>query len=630
MKTWKKGLAYLLVLMMVLVMAGCGAKQTAAPESSQTETSKEEAPSQTEESKAEETSAAQESAAEESKVEESQAEESKAEESKAEESKPEEEPPVEEAVEKNGEIYVLFTSDIHCGVDQGFGLAGLVAVKEELEKAGYEVILVDDGDAIQGETLGTLDKGETMVGLLNQAGYDVAIPGNHEFDYGMDVFLELTKKAEYTYISCNFNKEGELVFAPYVILERAGQKIAFVGVTTPETPSSSTPAYFQNEAGEYIYNFKQDETGDALYQAVQSAVDAARAEGANLVYVMGHLGLEAECIPWTYADVISHVSGIDVFLDGHSHDTEHVVMTDKDGKEVTRQAVGTKLSCIGYSHISAEGEVLETSLWSWPNDTTAVELFGIENEVGTAIAEAKENLEALLGQVVASTTVDLTIYDPVEVDQSGNPLRIVRSQETNLGDLCADAYLDQSGADIAFVNGGGIRVSIKKGDITFNDIISVHPFGNMMTVIEVTGQQILDALEWGAHGLPNQNGGFLQVAGLTYEINVDIDTPCTHDENGMFTGIEGERRVQNVTVGGEPIDPEKTYTLASHDYMLLSHGDGFTMFDGANVLQDRVKLDNQVLIDYIVGTLGGVVGAEYAEPYGQGRITILQTAPAEE
>ena len=203
MKTWKKGLAYLLVLMMVLVMAGCGAKQTAAPESSQTETSKEEAPSQTEESKAEETSAAQESAAEESKVEESQAEESKAEESKL-----EEEPPVEEAVEKNGEIYVLFTSDIHCGVDQGFGLAGLVAVKEELEKAGYEVILVDDGDAIQGETLGTLDKGETMVGLLNQAGYDVAIPGNHEFDYGMDVFLELTKKAEYTYISCNFNKEG--------------------------------------------------------------------------------------------------------------------------------------------------------------------------------------------------------------------------------------------------------------------------------------------------------------------------------------------------------------------------------------------------------------------------------------
>ena len=636
MKTWKKGLSFLLILAMIFVMAGCSPKAgDKAEESAQetaTESAQTEAEASVEESKAEESSAAEESKAEESKAEESAAEESKAEESQAEESKAEESVPAEEPapeVEKNGEIYILFTSDIHCGIDQGFSMAGLVQIRDTLEAQGYETILVDDGDAIQGEPIGTLSKGETIVNMMNEVGYEVAIPGNHEFDYGMDTFLALAEKAQYTYISCNFNKEGELVFAPYVIKDVAGQKIAFVGVTTPKTITSSTPAYFQNEAGEYIYGFMGDETGEALYQAVQSAVDAARAEGATLVYVMGHLGLEAECIPYTYADVISHTNGIDVFLDGHSHDTEQVVMQNKDGEEVTRQAVGTKMACIGYSHIGADGAVVETGLFSWPNDVSAPELFGIENEIGEKIAAAEEELDELLGQVVASTTVELTIYDPTAVDASGNPLRIVRSQETNLGDLCADAYRDQSGADIAFVNGGGIRVSIPKGDITYGDIIKVHPFGNMMTVIEVTGQQILDALEWGSRGVPSQNGGFLQVSGLTYEIDVSIDTPCVSDDNGMCVSIEGPRRVQNVTVGGEPIDPEKTYTLASHDYMLLNQGDGYTMFDGATVLQDRVKLDNQVLIDYIVGTLGGVVGADYAEPYGQGRITIIDV-PAEE
>jgi 2',3'-cyclic-nucleotide 2'-phosphodiesterase (5'-nucleotidase family) len=223
---------------------------------------------------------------------------------------------------------------------------------------------------------------------------------------------------------------------------------------------------------------------------------------------------------------------------------------------------------------------------------------------------------------VASTKVDLTISDPEVVDSNGKPIRIIRRTETNLGDLCADAYRDQSGADIAFVNGGGIRVSIEKGDITYGDIIAVHPFGNMLTVIEVSGQQILDALEWGAKAVPGENGGFIQVSGLTYEIDATIDSPCVEDDNSMFVKIKGKRRVSNVMVGDKPIDPKAKYTLAGHDYMLLGHGDGFTMFDGATVLQDRVKIDNQVLIDYITDTLGGTIGEEYAEPFGEGRIVI--------
>ena len=232
-----------------------------------------------------------------------------------------------------------------------------------------------------------------------------------------------------------------------------------------------------------------------------------------------------------------------------------------------------------------------------------------------------------LKEVVATTQVKLTINDPEAVDENGKPIRMVRRAETNLGDLCADAYRAQSGADIAFVNGGGVRVNIEAGDITLNDILKVHPFGNAMCVIEVTGQQILDALEWGARAVPGENGGFLQVSGLTYEIHTYIESPCKQDENTLFAGIEGERRVQNVLVNGKPIDPKATYTLASHDYMLLNQGDGYSMFGGCKLLQDRVKLDNQVLIDYIVDTLGGTVGEQYDNPYGEGRIVIVEEKP---
>ena len=531
-----------------------------------------------------------------------------------------------EGAERSADVVILFTSDVHCGIDQGFGYAGLQQIRDYLIAGGNEVILVDDGDNIQGEPVGTMTKGEACVDLMNKMGYSVAIPGNHEFDYGMDQFLALTERAEFDYISCNFNKSGELVFQPYVIRELDGLKVAFVGVTTPETLTSSTPRYFQDENGEFVYGFFQDESGEGVYNAVQTAVDDARAEGADYVVVMGHMGNEEACRPWTYDDVISHTSGIDVFLDGHSHDTNQVTMKNKDGEDVLRSACGTKLACIGWCRIDKEGKIT-TGLYTWNNPDSAPKMLGIQNEMAEAVAAATDTLNEKLGEVVASSQVDLTIYDPEEVDANGKPIRMVRRAETNLGDLCADAYLNQSGADIAFVNGGGIRVNINAGDITLNDILKVHPFGNAMCVIEVTGQQIQDALEWGCRAIPSENGGFPQVAGLTYEIHSYIESSCVSDENNMFTGVDGEYRVTNVMVGGEPLDMDKTYTLAGTDYMLLEHGDGYTMFDGARILQHSVKLDNQVLIDYITESLGGVIGPEYEELTGQGRIVIFDEAP---
>ena len=525
----------------------------------------------------------------------------------------------EPALTKN--LVILYTSDVHCGIEQGWGYAGLYAVKEYYAADNY-VMLVDDGDAIQGEPIGTMTKGEGIIDIMNAVGYDLAIPGNHEFDYGMDNFLALTEKADFQYLSCNFNKEGELVFAPYAIKEFDGVKFAFIGVTTPMTLRSSTPRYFMDENGNFIYGFMQDETGEQVYAAVQKAVDDARAEGAKYVIVMGHMGNEAECSPWMYSDVIANTTGIDVWLDGHSHDFDQVVMQDKDGKDVVRSACGTKLGSIGVLTFGAEGFV-SAGLMSWDQSIAAPALFGLQNAGADAVKAETAELNEVLQTVVAKTAVDLYINDPTEVTEEGKPIRIIRRAETNLGDLCADAYLDQSGeADIAFVNGGGIRVQLNAGDLTLNNILTVHPFGNSLTVIEVTGQQVLDALEWSVHSLPGEFGGFDQVAGLTFEYDATIESPVIEDDSKMFAGVDDtkERRVRNVLVGGEPLDPEKTYKLASHDYQLLNNGDGYTMFAGAKVLQESVKLDNQVLIDYITETLGGVVGEGYDNPYGQGRI----------
>ena len=533
--------------------------------------------------------------------------------------------PEETPAEKNGDVYILFTSDVHCGIDKGFGYVGLQQLRDSLEAEGYTTLLVDNGDAIQGEALGTLSKGEVIVELMNDLKYDVAIPGNHEFDYGMDRFLELAEKAEYPYISCNFNKMGELVFEPYVIKEAAGKKIGFVGVTTPRTLVSSTPAYFMNDRGEYVYGFFQDENGESVYEAVQSAVDAARADGADLVYVMGHMGMESDCEPWTYADIIANTSGIDVFLDGHSHDSEQLVMKNKDGEDVTRSACGTKLNSVGYSHISAEGEILETGIWSWPNSDSMPRLMSLENSMSGPVSDALKQADESLKTVVASAAVELTINDPVEKDESGKPIRMIRRAETNLGDLCADAIRDQTGAEVAIMNGGGIRVSMEKGDITYGDIISVHPFGNQLCILEVTGQQILDALEWGAKTVPDESGGFLQVSGMSYTIDVSVPSPCKIDENGLCAGFSGKRRVSNVMIGDAPLDPKMSYTLGGINYTLLNHGDGTTAFDGATVLAEEVKLDNQALIDYIVDSLGGEIGEDYADPYGEGRIEILDS-----
>ena len=304
------------------------------------------------------------------------------------------------------DVVVLFTSDVHCGVDQGFGYVGLKAIKDQLEREGCHVLLVDNGDAIQGEPVGLLTQGEAIIDMMNKMGYDIAIPGNHEFDYGVQRFLALAEMAEYPYVSCNFNREGKLVFPPYVIREFDGVKLAFVGVTTPQTLYTSTPRYFQDESGNFIYGFMQGNDGADLYEAVQRAVDDARSEGADYVILLGHLGHDAGAIPYTYADVLGHTTGIDAMLDGHSHDTDKVVMKNRDGREVIRQACGTKLEGIGWMRISAADGSIDTGLYTWNNPVPVPKLLGIQNEMSEAVDSALASLGEWLNTKVGVSTAD--------------------------------------------------------------------------------------------------------------------------------------------------------------------------------------------------------------------------------
>ena len=504
------------------------------------------------------------------------------------------------------EIVILHTNDVHCSYEAYDKVAALAKDAD---------LLVDAGDAIQGGVIGTLSKGEYIVDIMNEIGYDAAVPGNHEFDYDMDQFLKLAKeKAEYPYLSANFvDKTGKPVFDAYKLFEVDGKKVAFVGLTTPETFTKSTPTYFQDGNGNYIYGFCEGGNGQELYAAAQKAIDAAEAAGADYVIGLGHLGIDGESSPWTSKEVIANTTGFDAFIDGHSHSTFAETVKDKAGNDVAFAQTGTKLANVGKITIKADGTItcenIDLANVTADADTTAY------------IAGVTEKFDALQNTVVAKTEVELTI-------NGADGKRAVRSAETNLGDLCADAYRVMLGADVAFVNGGGVRANLAAGDITYGDIVNVHPFGNEACLVKVTGQQIKDALELGASAYPGESGGFLQVSGLTYTIDATIPSSVVRDEKNMFVKVDGAYRVSDIQVGGQPLDVNKTYTLASHNYMLKSQGDGYAMFgtDNVEIIKDCVMIDNQVLINYIVEELNGTVGQEYAAPAG--RITIV-TAPAE-
>ena len=547
------------------------------------------------------------------------------------------------------DVTILYTNDVHTYIDKQspkLTYAAIADLKQSYQNVGKEVLLVDAGDHVQGTAYGSMDEGASIIKLMNAAGYDAATPGNHEFDYGMDRAKAIMQEANFPYLSCNWvDLRTTLRVLPSLkVFVRGGRRIAFVGVTTPETFTKSTPAYFMDKAqSKYIYDIQGGEDGKKLYDAVQWAINKAKLL-ADVVIGLGHLGVDPSSSPWTSEEVIAHTSGFDAFIDGHSHTVmENKQVQDASGRAVTLTQTGSYFANVGEMTIAADG-------------TITTKLIPTHEGMDATIAAMQigwvNTVDDMLGEKIAVGDSDFYVSDPA----TGK--RRIRSAETNLGDFVADGIytyfneVEKLHCDVAIMNGGGIRADVPAGDWTFKTCKQVSPFGNVACLMSVTGKQIQDALEFAARFAGEggkENGGFLQVAGATYEIHTDIPNTVQTDEKNVWIGsATGTPRVQNVKIYDKasgsylPLDPGATYALAGMNYTLRNLGDGFAMFDGAELIKDYVSEDYLVMATYAM-TFGGVDAEglphlstansplaeypgyllDYENPYGAGRIAIL-------
>ena len=547
------------------------------------------------------------------------------------------------------DVTILYTNDVHTYIDKQspkLTYAAIADLKQSYQNAGKDVLLVDAGDHVQGTAYGSMDEGASIIKLMNAAGYDVATPGNHEFDYGMDRAKAIMKEADFPYLSCNWvDLRTTLRVLPSVkVFVRGGRRIAFVGVTTPESFTKSTPAYFMDKAQrKYIYDIQGGEDGKKLYDAVQKAIDKAKLL-ADVVIGLGHLGVDPSSSPWTSEEVIAHTSGFDAFIDGHSHTVmENKQVQDASGKAVTLTQTGSYFANVGEMTIAADGTITTKLI---PTHE------GMDAGIAAMQTSWVNTVDDMLGEKIAVGDSDFYVSDPA----TGK--RRIRSAETNLGDFVADGIytyfneVEKLHCDVAIMNGGGIRADVPAGDWTFKTCKQISPFGNVACLMSVTGKQIQDALEFAARFAGEdgkENGGFLQVAGATYEIHTDIPNTVQTDEKNVWIGsATGTPRVQNVKIYDKasgsylPLDPGATYALAGMNYTLRNLGDGFAMFDGAELIKDYVSEDYLVMSTYAMifdgadaaglphlssanSPLAAYPGylLNYEQPYGAGRITIL-------
>ena len=547
------------------------------------------------------------------------------------------------------DVTILYTNDVHTYIDNKSPkptYAAIAALKKSIEDTGRDVLLVDAGDHIQGTAYGSMDDGATIIELMNEAGYDLATPGNHEFDYGMARAKAVLQEADFPYVSCNWVdlRTGFNVLPSVKFFFVGGRKIAFVGVTTPETFTKSTPAYFMNDAQtKYIYDILGGEDGQKLYDAVQKAIDKAEFWGADTIIGLGHLGVDPSSSPWTSEEVIAHTHGFTAFIDGHSHTVmANKQVTDASGKAVTLTQTGSYFKNIGKMTVGADG-------------TITTELIDTYEGLDAAVAATASNwisaVDDMLGEEIAVGDTKFYINDPA----TGK--RRIRSGETNLGDFVADGIytyfneIEELHCDIAIMNGGGIRTDVEAGPWSFKTCKTVSPFGNVACLMSVTGQQIQDALEFGARfagAEGKENGGFLQVAGARYTIHTGTPNTVQTDDKNVWTGSAATPRVSNVeiydkTTGTyQPLDPNATYALAGMNYTLRNLGDGFAMFDGATLIKDYVSEDYLVMSSY-AAMFGGVDAnglphlasanspladypgylINYEDPHGAGRIQMI-------
>ena len=522
------------------------------------------------------------------------------------------------ACQRTKPIVILYENDVHCAVE---GYARLAGQRDaELQQTPY-VSVVSCGDFAQGNTVGSLTRGEAVVRIMNAVGYEYLTVGNHEFDYTVSQMEHLSQMLTAKTLCCNFSRltaDGEQdLFPAYEVKNYGGTKVAFVGVATPSTFRSSTPTYFVDDDGNLLYNFHQHDT----YERVQQAVDEARGKGAKIVIVLSHLGDDPE---QAYSrGLIAATHGIDIVLDGHAHHLLNERLANDRGDSVTLASTATKFAYIGRLTIDTDNRLTNELLPI--NDCHKV-----NQAVWDTLQAVQQELEARVSAPVGKSPFALT-------DRDADNNRLVRRQETNLGDFMADVARYATGADIGVCNGGGLRTGLYKETITFGDIVSVWPFNNTMRVVECTGQQLIDALEVGVAALPLENGDFLHVSGLRYTADTRVPTSVIWDENRMFDGVGKTRRIVKAEVfvpaDGEagklpyeqkgtwqPVNPEATYTIGGQSYIIACSGASGTFAKmRLRPIEGEPLNDVDAVCSYI-RAMGGTVSDAYRLP--QGRIII--------
>ena len=524
---------------------------------------------------------------------------------------------------RSDDVVILYTTDVHCGVDENLGYAKVEAYKNEMLKSYKYVSLIDAGDYIQGDLIGSFSHGQSIIEIMNKMNYEITTLGNHEFDYGINELSARINEFNGDVVSCNLSylgsKENKLTkVKPYVIKDYGKLKVGFVGVTTPHTISESTPSIFK-EDGQIVYSFA-NQSLDSYFKCIQDNIDKCNKE-ADYTILLTHCGNGDADKPYSSRDIIKNTSGYLAVMDGHAHSiVDWEILKNKDDKDVVLCDAGTKLNEFGKLVIHKNGTI-STELIK--------EIEQSDENIANFVKELKTQTDQIGNRVVAQSDVDLSISD-------SNGIRMVRSRETTIGNLVSDAYRVVTNSDIGFINGGGVRADIHAGNVKFSDVLSVNPYFNYIMVKNVTGRDIMDylehssrftAYEYSKDGKPNgEFGGFAQVSGLKYTINTAIPSSVVVDPGTEdFIEVNGPRRVQNIQVfeNGSYVDivENKTYKVSSINYILDEGGNGANMFMDNDEVDIGIKYDYEALIDYLSNYLHGNLSEKYSSV--EGRITVL-------
>ena len=522
------------------------------------------------------------------------------------------------------DIVIIHTNDVHCGVNDTIGYDGFVLYREELKQKYKHVITADVGDNLQGGALGAVSLGEAILKIMNYVKYDVATLGNHEFDYGIEQLNKIQEKMTSKYICSNFlDKDKKEVYEPYKIIEAGDKKIGFIGVVTPLTFSKTYISSLKESDGSPSYNFLPNY--DDLASHIQKYINELRNDkNVDYVILLTHIGMDLE--EYTSNGLVSRLENVDAVLDGHTHKVYSDKVKDKNNKEVPITQTGTKLGAIGELVISKEGTITSRTLDSVPEpeDKTIAEQLTrggsqvwVHKETHEYLDSVWKDYEDYLNTVDGKLDFDMKVLPE---DSESSQSNLCRLQECTLGDLIGDSYKEMLNADIGILNGGSVRSGLLKGDVTHKKLIDVAPFFNSIFLIDITGEEILDTLEFSVSKLNNSAGAFLQVSGITFDVNTTFNSPVVRDSDGAFEKIaDGERRVSNVRINGQKVDKSKKYVCALSEY-LSSGGDGYSMLTKCNVTNQTVYTGSDILIYYISGKLNKVIPDVYRNT--QGRINL--------